>query len=374
MKKNILIADDSALLRRVMRDIIEEDGTYTVSDMCRNGLEAYELIKTKKYDAVILDIVMPKMTGLELLERLKKEGIKATVIVASTLTTSSNSAETLRALELDAVDFIAKPTNLIEARGEDFRSSLLNILNSVLASKDNDKIVFPENAVTRSATHNLKEAVRNVKEEQIAAKKKMSEHLGSKAEKKLVALACSTGGPKALNVLMPMLSANLDAPVLIVQHMPEGFTKLLSEKLNNISKITVKEAEHGEIIKKGHVYIAPGGKHMMLTKAEGNNHRIKISDEPPRDALKPCADIMYESLNTCNFDEITCVVLTGMGSDGTKGINQLCKNKNVYVISQDAQSCVVYGMPKAIYESGIVDEVVPLENVASAITRNVGVK
>ena len=202
----------------------------------------------------------------------------------------------------------------------------------------------------------------------------MSEHLGSKAEKKLVALACSTGGPKALNVLMPMLSANLDAPVLIVQHMPEGFTKLLSEKLNNISKITVKEAEHGEIIKKGHVYIAPGGKHMMLTKAEGNNHRIKISDEPPRDALKPCADIMYESLNTCNFDEITCVVLTGMGSDGTKGINQLCKNKNVYVISQDAQSCVVYGMPKAIYESGIVDEVVPLENVASAITRNVGVK
>ena len=143
MKKNILIADDSALLRRVMCDIIEEDGTYTVSDMCRNGPEAYELIKTKKYDAVILDIVMPKMTGLELLERLKKEGIKATVIVASTLTTSSNSAETLRALELDAVDFIAKPTNLIEARGEDFRSSLLNILNSVLASKDNDKIVFP---------------------------------------------------------------------------------------------------------------------------------------------------------------------------------------------------------------------------------------
>lgn len=191
--------------------------------------------------------------------------------------------------------------------------------------------------------------------------------------RKLVALACSTGGPKALQSVIPYLKADLDAPMVLVQHMPEGFTKAMSDRLNELSKVRVKEAENNEILEKGTVYVAPGGRHLKVARAK-EGHKIVLGDEPEVGGLRPCADIMYESLKSCAFDEVTCVILTGMGADGTKGIQSLMKKVAVYVISQDAASCVVYGMPKAAYEAGLVDEVVPLNEVAQSIMKNVGVK
>jgi two-component system chemotaxis response regulator CheB len=175
--------------------------------------------------------------------------------------------------------------------------------------------------------------------------------------------------------VVPKLPAKLDAPVVIVQHMPAGFTKPMADRLAMLSKIRVKEAEDGEKLENGCVYIAPGGLHLEVAKNADGSHRAVLDDSLPAiGGLKPCANITYDSLSKTGYDEIVCVVLTGMGSDGTKGILSLERHKPVYVISQSADSCVVYGMPKAIAEAGVVDEVVPLDEIAKAITKKIGVK
>jgi len=160
--------------------------------------------------------------------------------------------------------------------------------------------------------------------------------------------------------------------VLIVQHMPEGFTHSLANRLNETSKLEVKEAEHGDMIKKGVAYVAKGGYHMRLTNKGNGVHKITVTKEEARNGLRPCADIMYESLADTNFDEIICVVLTGMGSDGTRGIKFLQEKKNIYVIAQDEATSTVYGMPKVIAETGLVNEILPLDQIAGAIRKNMG--
>ncbi len=378
MKKNILVVDDSALMRRVICDIIQSDERFFVEDIAKDGQEAYELLKTKKYAAVVLDINMPRMTGLELLEVLQKEGIKAKIIMASTLT-KEGAEETMQALELGAVDFVTKPGNFIEARGLSFKEVLGSTLEAVTGS---DILVppmkEPVKPVVKTAVKPIvKEPVKPALKEQPkpavreSLQKSVVTGTAAKQGEKLVALACSTGGPKSLQSVIPYLPKNLDAPVLLVQHMPAGFTATLAERLNDLSQVTVKEAQDGEIIRKGCVYIAPGGKHLLCTRTSAG-HKIVISDEPPRDALKPCANIMYESLIDSSYDEITCVVMTGMGADGTKGIEQLGTRKKLYVIAQDAASSVVYGMPRAVAMAGLVDKVTSLQTIAEEITKNVG--
>lgn len=193
-------------------------------------------------------------------------------------------------------------------------------------------------------------------------------------KRKLIVLACSTGGPQALQEVLPYLPADLDAPVILIQHMPEGFTLSLSERLNNMSEICVKEAEHLEKIESGCVYIAPGGKHLEVKKSLTGTHHISLNDHPPIGGLRPCADKTIESVCNTDYDEITCVVLTGMGSDATKGIRALYRKKRIYVIAQDEESSIVYGMPKVINSTGLVNEVVPLKEVAKSIIKHVGVK
>ncbi|MCI7323789.1 MAG: chemotaxis-specific protein-glutamate methyltransferase CheB [Lachnospiraceae bacterium] len=352
MKKNILVVDDSALMRRIMCDIINAVSDYQATDYCRDGLEAYEKLKTKNYDGVVLDINMPRMNGLELLERLRKEHIQANVVVVSTI----NSADvTILAIERGAIDFIQKPTNVIEAKGEEFKSNLISVLNALFDSKAGRKPGRPSGK-PRVTGENVRE------------RKKTT------AGNKLVALACSTGGPKALQRVIPYLPKNLDAPVVLVQHMPAGFTKSMADRLNELSTVTVTEAVDREPLEKGHVYIAPGGRHMEVVRGTDGVHRISLNDMPPIGGLRPCANVMYESLAKAGYDEIVCVVLTGMGGDGTNGIRTLSQSRQVHVIAEDEASCVVYGMPRAVAEAGLVDEVVSLADVAKTITKNVGVK
>ncbi len=190
--------------------------------------------------------------------------------------------------------------------------------------------------------------------------------------KKIVAIASSTGGPKALQVLVPLLPPNLNAPILIVQHMPEGFTKALADRLDTLSEISVKEAEEGDVLENGHVFLARGGRHMNAVRT-GERHRIHYTDEPPREGVKPCANYMYESLADCGYDEIICTVLTGMGADGTAGIVNLKKKKRVTVFAQKEETCVVYGMPRSIVLAGLVEKGLSLEQIAQEITKSVGV-
>ncbi len=353
MKADILVVDDSALLRKVECDIINSDEKFQVTDVCRDGLEALERLRTKRYAGVVLDINMPRMDGLELLKQLQKEGIKANIIMVSTLTVKGADAA-IKALEYGAIDFVTKPDNIIEAKGTLFKDALLSVLH----------------AATHTRAITTKIASLSFAEKSSATAVNRQKRAGCN---KIVAIASSTGGPKSLQSVIPKLPANLNAPVVLVQHMPAGFTKSMAMRLDEMSKVTVKEAQNGDILQNGVVYIAPGGVHIEVRK-KGNMHVIAFNDMPPIGGLKPCANIMYDSLCNSGYDEIVCVILTGMGADGTNGILSLGKSKPVHVISQNEATCVVYGMPKAIYESGVVDEVVALADVANTITKNVGVK
>ena len=366
MKKNILVVDDSALMRRVECDIINSDNNFQVTDVCRDGIEAYEKIKANSYDGVILDVNMPKMDGLQLLKKLQQEKIKANVIMVSTLTTE-NAETTIMALELGALDFVAKPTNIIEAKGEAFKNKLLSVLTAVIRTRNIARTPVSSRVTTRTSSVSAESPMTAPK--QVGTVKRLK----ASGNNKLIALACSTGGPKALQSVIPFLPKNIDAPMVLVQHMPAGFTKSMADRLNETSAITVKEAENGDVLKKGTVYVAPGGKHMEVKKTT-EGHVISLNDMPAIGGLRPCANITYDSLKTSGYDQVVCVVLTGMGADGTNGILSLEKSKPVYVISQNAETCVVYGMPKAIAETGIVNEVVPLDQVATSITKNVGVQ
>lgn len=186
--------------------------------------------------------------------------------------------------------------------------------------------------------------------------------------RKIIAIASSTGGPKALQNIIPKLPEKLGAPVIIVQHMPEGFTKGLAERLNNTSKLYVKEASDGEVLKCNCVYIAKGGIHFKVLY-DGVSHRVCFSDEDIREGVKPCANYMFESLTESKYDEVICVVLTGMGADGSQGISRLSEFKKVSVIIQDQESSIVYGMPGSIVKNGIEHKVVSLDDIASEITK-----
>lgn len=346
MKKNILIVDDSALMRRVLSDIINETEEYHALYTAANGLEALELLKNHTdIDAIFLDMHMPKMNGVEFMKYIKKQHISCHVIIFSSQATRDGD-ETLEALALGAIDFIRKPKDIFAERAA-FKKSVIRML--------------------QAATGEVEEHLHYVPME------KTSKASVSRKGKKLVALACSTGGPNALQEVIPFLPDNLDAPVIIVQHMPEGFTHSLAKRLDNQSVMKVKEAEHQEPLKKGYVYIAKGGNHLKV-ETKNNENYIVLSDEDPIYGLRPCANIMYDSLINTDYEEIICVVLTGMGADGTLGIQHLDEHKNIYVIAQDAKTSVVYGMPNMVAKAGLTDVICPLQDIAKAITNKVGVR
>ncbi len=380
MKKKILIVDDSALMRRVLCDIINSDDRFEVVDMAKDGVEGFKLIVSRSYDAVVLDVYMPRMTGLEMLREMQASKVHANVLMAST-TTAEGAKETLTALELGAIDFIKKPENVANARLSGFRDRFLQLLDIVANAGSvtrtvhvADKQLHDEKKPTFTTRYdvNFHTQVGMTSAKSEAAEKTVYRPSVPVRGHKIVAIASSTGGPKALQDVIPRLSKDIKAPILLVQHMPKGFTQSLAERLNELSEVEVTEAKPGEPIKNGHVYVAPGGNHLKVEKKE-TGYFVKCTDEPSREGVKPCANYMFESLCDTTYDEVICVVLTGMGSDGTAGITALEKKKKIHVIAQDEMTCTVYGMPKSIAMSGLVNEVVPLEKVADYIMKNVGV-
>lgn len=198
----------------------------------------------------------------------------------------------------------------------------------------------------------------------------MNKHLKSK----LVIIASSTGGPKALHQVIPKLDKNLDSPVVVVQHMPKGFTASLSQRLDELSEINVKEAKDGEVLQKGNVYIARGGLHMRIVRNNQGQLQIEETEDPPVNGLRPCANITFDSILTCPIDFIVCAVLTGMGTDGCAGIEHLKEKHNIFTIAQNRETCVVYGMPKAVVEHELADAVLPLEEIGKTINIKTGVR
>lgn len=357
--KKILVVDDSALMRRVICDIINSDERFEVADKARDGLEAFDLLSRNTYDAVVLDVNMPKMNGLQLLKQLQKYHVSAKVMMAST-DTMEGAQTTLDALEYGALDFVHKPENALDIRIEDFKEHFLSTLEVVANSKAPKFATEATIKQTVAVNDKVVEIVR--------------QHNELKSSKRIIAIASSTGGPRALQSVIPKLPADINAPIVLVQHMPKGFTASLAERLNSLSNVTVTEAREGDILENGHVYLSVGGSHMNIVTDKSGKSVIHYSDEPAREGVKPCANYMFESLIDSPYQQVICVVLTGMGADGTQGIENLKAKKKIHVITQDQESCVVYGMPKSVYLKGLSDQQVALDQIAQEIIMNVGVK
>ena len=380
--KKVLVVDDSALMRRVLSDIINKDEEFHTEHSARDGLEALKLMEQNDFDAIVLDIIMPRMNGIDFLKEVNERGYTAKIIIVSTIA-RKGAGETIEALELGAFDFVTKPGNLREGKSGEFAAKVLSRLYLAMGMEWNNilsgEIEAPEQILRRMRRSDagvIQEHSEHLETTEYKPEKRFprSSMVNVNASGKLVALACSTGGPKALQQVIPKLPENLDAAVVLVQHMPVGFTASLSARLDEMSEIRVREAQDGEVLQKGTVYIAKGGSQMRVIEKNRHEFVLSVREEGARNGLKPCADILYESLRESSFEDITCVIMTGMGADGTKGILQLKETNKIYVIAQNAESSTVYGMPKAIAESGAADEIKDLDLIADAIIKHVGVR
>lgn len=354
-KKKILVVDDSAFMRRVISDIINSDPRCEAVGVAANGAEALELVKKLKPDAISLDIQMPVMDGLTMLRKLNSEN-PTPVVMMSTLT-REGAKETIEALELGAFDFVAKPDNIFKVNSSEIREELI------------EKICLATQAGSKKVTK-FKPSITRTKPLEVHVEK------GSKTSNKitkLVAIGTSTGGPRALQYVLPYLPGDLDAGIVVVQHMPPGFTKSLSDRLNQLSEIQVKEAEDNDPIMSGCAYIAPGDKHLTVLEKPDGSLFIRLTDEPPFGGHKPAVDVMMNSIAKIKMSKIIGVIMTGMGSDGAKGLEALKQAKGIHIIAQNEESCVVYGMPKSVVERGIANEIVSLDRISDSITKKLGV-
>ena len=352
MKIRVLVVDDSAFMRKVIADMISSDKDMEVVGVARNGEEALQMIVNQKPDVVTMDVEMPKMDGLTALKQIM-EVSPMPVIMLSSLTTNG-AVETLKALDYGAFDFITKPTSLIKVSTPEVREELLSKIRIASRTKVNKPM-----AINRQPRPT---PVFN-KEEQ--TKPKIQQ--GKTKFKKLIAIGTSTGGPRALQDVIPFIPRDIDAGILIVQHMPPGFTKSLAERLDSMSQINVKEAEDGDVIVAGVAYLAPGDSHIKVSKQSGQ-YVIKLDNGDRVSGHKPSVDAMMYSIASLGEKNVIGVIMTGMGADGADGLSKI-KANNGYVIAQDEDSCVVFGMPKSTIKLGVVDKVVSLTYIANEIVK-----
>ncbi|MBQ9632701.1 MAG: response regulator, partial [Lachnospiraceae bacterium] len=352
---NILVVDDSALVRKIVCDIIGTIQNFTAKDTCGDGESAWRYLSREHYDAVVLALMMPKVSGMDLMERMKKAGNRTPVIAISV----GDESLAAKAFEYGAKDFIVRPLRLSPTERPVFSRKLTLSLHfavgdgqvKVRTYRDPNapRTVATVRPTFRTGTGAGRMSARTTIQSHSTHNTTASTHTPVRApastyrgKYSLIAIASSTGGPQALHTLLPMLPGNIGVPVVIVQHMPKGFTASLAERIDAKANLTVKEAEDGEILKKNWAYIAPGGRHLQIVNKSGQL-ACKVYDDVPVNNLRPCADVMYESLKSVNCDHIICTVLTGMGADGSQGIASLRQVKDLYVITQSEDTCVVYG-------------------------------
>lgn len=341
----VLVVDDSTFMRGALVRMIEKDSRFKVIDVAVNGEEGVKKAAELKPDVITMDVEMPVMNGIEALKAIMATN-KTPVLMVSTLT-EAGAATTLQALELGAVDFIPKALN------------------------DKDKNIF-KGAEEIHAKLAAAAGVANGRAEKLAQQPKVMAALPNPAgitrvNAKVVIVGSSTGGPKALQVLLSQLPANLPVPVVIAQHMPADFTLALAKRLDESTPPTVVEAKPGETLLPGKIYVAPGGKHLRLTPTG-----ITIDEDAGESPYKPSVDVLAESARGLFGKQVLGIMLTGMGADGAREFRRL-KDLGAYLIAQDQASSVVYGMPKAVLEQGGASEVLALDKIAARVRGLLGV-
>jgi len=371
MAYKVLVVDDSSFFRRRVTDILNKDPKLTVIDVAVNGKEAVEKAILLKPDVITMDIEMPVLNGIDAVKQIMAKCPTA-ILMFSSLTHQGAKA-TIEALEAGALDFLPKKFSEI-AKNTDEAGSLLRQRVVQIARKPSllktrtvarSVPASPILAKERLSTSHIKPAISAT-----ISKEKKALTRSSGKEYKLMAIGTSTGGPVALQNILIKLEQDFPLPIIIVQHMPAAFTAAFASRLNTLCKITVKEAENGDVLKPGHAYLAPGGRQMLITGSEQSAKIKVLDDDSPKITFKPSVDISFGSAAKTFAGKVLAIILTGMGSDGKEGARML-KAKGATIWSQDEESCVVYGMPQAIDKAGLSDLSLPLDLMAASIIKEV---
>lgn len=355
----VLVVDDSASFRAILTSALQQIDDVEIVGTASNGRMALDRLKQGDIDLMTLDIEMPIMNGIETVQELaKQDKTPYTVIISSTSPEQAEKA--MKAMTTGAQELLAKPSS--SSNKEDFYKSLTNIVTIARLKRN----------AARLLKHRIDQPAPATKPRTTKSPLTKPKTRSSPAIVEAVAIGSSTGGPAALLEVLSHLPGSFPVPILIVQHLPTGFSEALAKSLNTHCALPVIEAKHLMKIEKGKVYLAPGGQHMTVGKDALEQSIIKLNDGPMVHSVKPAVDILFDSLHKI-FHPVNCVVavLTGMGNDGADGAAKL-KDKGSYVLCQDQDSCVVWGMPRAVEERGIADEILSLTDVAPALNRLTG--
>lgn len=355
----VLVVDDAVVVRRLVTDILSADPELEVVGVAANGRIALQKIAQLTPDLVTLDVEMPEMDGLETIVEIRKTWHTLPVIMFSTLSERGGTA-TLEALSRGATDYVTKPANVgsVTIAQQRIREELIPRIKSLCGRVLRPVVArpapwrTPDTLASRSAPAATGAAL-------LARSRALHERIA------IVAIGSSTGGPNALAAIIPKLPADFPVPIVVTQHMPPMFTRLLAERLNGLSKLTVREATPGAILTPGTVWIAPGDFHLVLSPS-GPQVQLTLTQDPPENSCRPSVDVMLRSVVHCYGRRVLSVILTGMGQDGLRGSEEV-KAIGGTILAQDEATSVVWGMPGFVARAGIAESVLPLDHVAQAI-------
>ena len=391
---SVFVCDDSALMRNVITRVIDNTPGMKVVERAMNGQFLINKLAYTKPDVIILDIEMPVMTGIEYLRYRKEHGPDIPVIILSSIA-EKGAAVTMEALELGAADFITKPNGSVSADINSVADRLIEMIASYggAQARINGKNVYgidyyvkynAERAIERKLQLALGEKAKNAtlsslkpvtfpdeqKNTAPAVQKQITAitPLRSSGKIEIIAIGISTGGPNALREIFAHIDADVKQPIIVVQHMPAGFTKEFAASLNRVCPLEVKEAEDMDVLESGHVYIAPGNFHIVVEEVYAGKYRIRTNQEPPRNGHRPSADVMFESVAKVFGNRSLGVIMTGMGKDGAVELAEMRK-QGARTLGQDEKSAIVYGMPRVAWELGAVQKQVSLNDMAGEISR-----
>jgi two-component system chemotaxis response regulator CheB len=370
---SVLVVDDSALMRNLISRIVESVPDLRVAGKAMNGSFALAKLSSLDPDIIILDLEMPEMNGIEFLQERKRLGIEIPVVILSSVA-KKGAKITMEALNLGASDFIMKPSGAVS---EDIHTVGDLILETVRAYGGKYK-KRKENAGDKPKSAEPPASERPVPDAAVrrpvwdfrageAAKKEKTAPVRAAGTVELIAIGISTGGPNALREVFSNLDPALDVPILVVQHMPAGFTEEFAKSLDRVCPLEVKEAEEGDIVKSGRILIAPGNRHMTVEKKPLASV-VRILDTDPVNGHRPSADVLFESVAKNYGNHAMAVIMTGMGRDGALQIGSIYREGGI-TIGQDEGSSIVYGMPKVAFENGFIHQQVPLSKMADTICR-----
>ena len=365
----VLVADDSAFMRKIVTDILNSSPDLEVIAKAKNGQDAIEKVTRLKPDVITMDLEMPVLDGLSALGYIMSECPTPVIMLSGA--ESKQADVTITAFQYGAVDFILKPSGNISLDMAKIREELIKKVKAA-SNVEAKKLIFIEEQNTKEKhAKRVKlagETRENIHAEEHIIKEKIeNSHRG----RKIVIIGTSTGGPRALQQVIPLLPSNLNAPVLVVQHMPAGFTKSLADRLNGQSRIRVREAEDGDIVEHGTVFVAPGDYHMIVKQEKMNGvirEVIGLTKNERVQGVRPSVDVLLNSVASIYGQNSVGVILTGMGSDGSEGIKKL-KLAGGKVIAEDESTCVVYGMPRSIIEQNLADYILPIDKIAEGIVQ-----